>query len=330
MIAPPLPVPVMAAKAYGLSIRACRQVRGAWRLETDRGVFALKRALPEEKAAFLRAAETHLLDGGFTRFPRQVPTRTGEPECVLATGERFVLRAWLPGIHPKLDLDHPRDIRRLTKAVAEAHLASAGFRPESGPSPEPNPAQFGAHLAEIERLFDRADSGSRFTRLYRQAIPRNLEEGARACQMLREADYEGLLLETRARGGLCHGDLAPANSLIHGPEAFLLDMDRACLAPFPFDLEKLVRRALSLLGWPSRLAMDLLDGYQRHRQLTRREMRVLTALLHWPQAFWRLGHQYFAERLDRPEGFFLSRLWHVENAAQARRSFLAFCRENLW
>ena len=173
------------------------------------------------------------------------------------------------------------------------------------------------------------DSPSRFSRLYRQALPENFEEGALACRMLREADYEGLLHEVQTQGGLCHGDLAPNNSLIHGPEAYLLDMDRACVDVFPFDLAMLVRRAMAGGGWQPRLAMVLIEGYQRYRQLSRREMRVLAALLHWPQAFWWLGHQYFAEQLDRPERFFLSRLWHWEREAQARRAFLAFCRANL-
>ncbi len=202
MKAPVLPAVLLAADAYGLAIRHSRPVRRAWRLETERGIFALKQAPPPSFASLLDRAEVHLRANGFDRFPRLVLTRAGEPECMLPTGERFILRPWLPGILPCLDLEHPRDLARMARAVAEMHRASKGFFTSHCPeSYRAWPTLIKTRMREIGLFLSQTGHGGRFARLYLRAIPYALAEGETALSLAVEADYEGLALEAAILGG---------------------------------------------------------------------------------------------------------------------------------
>jgi CotS family spore coat protein len=319
------PVPAFAAKEYGLKVKAWQNAQRIWRLETDRGVFALKCAPPGPEAEFLRKAEAYLRANGFNRFPPWRPTRTGAAECLLPGGERYILRPWLAGMPPGLDAAHPAHLRATARAVAEMHLAGEGFRAVERATRDAWPMILRERLEDLSRLRGQKTRDSRFARLYQSMIPDAIKEGGDALFLLKEADYYGL---AAAGGGLCHGDLAANNMLVRGGDVHLLDFDRAEAHVFPYDLAMLLRRVLAALEWRPEPALILLAEYNRARKLPQREMRVLTAFLHWPQPFWRLGHQYFTERLDRPERYFLGRLWHWRHELAARMSFLAYCREN--
>ncbi|MGE5598233.1 MAG: phosphotransferase, partial [Bacteroidota bacterium] len=234
------------AAEYGFAIRSRRPIRHAWRLETDRGLYALKRAPPPSEAEILRGMEDHLVARGFTRLAHLVRTKSGAPECAAADGRRYVLRPWLPGARPCLDADHPRDLARAAKAVAEMHLAAAGWLDARLP---PAPAFSEAYLAEMCGFAEADGRSGRFAALYRRMLPEALREGETACRLAREADYAGALEELAAGGGFCHGDLAAENMLVHGPEAYLLDFDRARCDVYPADLGMLLRRILPAAGW---------------------------------------------------------------------------------
>lgn len=320
------------ADGYGLTVRACQQARRAWRVETDRGVYALKRALPPLEALFLHQAETHLAAHHFTRFPRLVAAISGAPEYVSATGERFMLRVWLPGSPPALDREHPLDLACMARAAAEMHVASAGFHGLSGSRSawDSWPDLLAARMEDLRRFSARKGRFGRFLRAYREAIPTAMDEGKSALALAGAAGYSGLAKEASVLGGLCHGDLGANNALVHGNAVYLIDFDRAEMNVFPSDLAMLIRRVLCAQEWEIDLAAELLQTYQRVRPLSPREIRVTAALLHWPQPVWRLGYQYLVEKLDRPEQFFLSRLWHWTSKTGKRQAFLRYCREKLW
>ena len=323
---------VRAAEVYGLHIVSCRRLRRVWRLETDRGVFALKQALPEPDDSWLFEAERHLARHGFDRFSPRISTPAGNNVCALPTGERFVLRRWLPGTFPGLDLEHPRDLSRTAEAVAGMHLAARDFYGAEGVRRAWGswPAVLDARLADLRRYALETERAGRFARQYRRIIPLALAEGEKARELTEASGYGDLADEAARRGGLCHGDLAPNNLLIHGDRAYLLDLDRAEHDVAPFDLAVLIRRAMAAQGWPPVLGGALLQAYESVRPLSAIELRVMVAFLHWPQDLWRLGHQYFTERLERSERFFLDRLWHWRNLASQRRAFLDLWRKKCW
>ncbi len=325
-----LPALEAIARAYDLCIHDCHPVRRAWRLGTNRGTFALKQAPPPPQTALIHRAGEYLTGRGFGRFPGLVLTRCGRTECSLSAGERFFLQRWVPGTPPLLDPEHPRDVRRLTRATAEMHRASMGW--EAGfprPPGQYSPETLADRLTELRgTMVSQAKGG--FARLYRSLVPAALQEGEVARSLIEEAGQAHLHAEAVAIGGLCHRDLAANNALIHGAEAYLLDWDRAGAEVFPSDLAMLVRRIVGAQEWPPALAEAVLKSYEEVRHLTTTERRVTIACLHWPQAFWRLGHQYFAEWLDRPESFFLERLRHWTSQSNARRRFLGYCRAHLW
>lgn len=314
-------------RAYGLTILNRRRLGKIWRLDAVQGVFACKPALPPGDDAFLRAIEAHLAASGFTKFPRLLPTLEGLAE-VSAAGRAYVVRPWLPGSHPHLDADHPRDLRLTMEVAAEFHRAGEGFRwPHVRPGRESSLRTLAEKTEQI-RSFGREEADP-FARLYRQGAPVALEEATAAASLLAAAG-SGVAPGATRGNGICHGDLAANNVLINGQTAYLLDLERAELDIPPVDLARLSRRVLAAQGWTPALFESLLAAYHRIRPLSAAEVRTTIALLHWPQAFWRLGHQYFVEALGRPREFFTRRLAEWRAQTGRRRAFLGYCRQYMW
>ena len=320
------------AKAYRLTILAYKPVRNIWRLETNRGVFALKKALPAPEADQLRAAEIHLASRGFTRFTRHFPAENGDPECVAGDGQRYVLYRWLPGSPPGRDPEHPEDLALAARAAAEMHLASLGFK-----SPQNLrvawgywPSELAEKTEEMRNAPDIGDREGRFARLFRRWLPAALDEAEMARCLTAQANYPAVAREAAEKGGICHGDLAVNNILIHNGQAYLLDFDRMELNVFPSDLATFLRRILTDSGWDPGLCFRILEAYQELSPFSRDEIRVLISFLHWPQTFWRLGRQYFVDKIARRESYFLSRLWRWSSQRSPRENLLKYLRERLW
>ena len=312
----PWPDPVYIGKIYGFRVNRVRRVGGVWRLETDKGAFALKKAPLPRAASFLRVAEKRLRQHGFDRFPAYVCTRQNEPECQAPSGERYVLRTWLAGEAPILDMEHKHDLERTAGCVATLH--EAGKDCPGKTAGETWQRRIPAMTDAIGLFATSGEPRGRFARLYQGHIAAALEEAETSLLMLKDAE------DTAADGflGFCHGDLAPNNALVLGEHIFLLDFDRAEINTQVYDLATLIRRVASASGWQPSIGEIILGAYQRLQPLAPAEIRLLGAFLHWPQQFWRLGHQYYVEKLARSERYFCDQLWHWSSQSAARRLFL--------
>jgi hypothetical protein len=161
---------------------------------------------------------------------------------------------------------------------------------------------YGKRLSDLE-LFLSIESSSTFAQNYRELLSYHLETGWQAIQIIKAS-----LPEKGYKATICHGDPSPRNTLcLPDGRWVLLDWDRLVRAPRWWELSQVIRRFQNQNAWKE---WPLWDSIHKHVKplLQPDETTALLGCLLFPQEFWRLGDQYFREKLNRPESWFLRRL----------------------
>ena len=78
------------------------------------------------------------------------------------------------------------------------------------------------------------------------------------------------------------------------------------------------------------VAQKALAFYHRENPLDERELALLYPFLLWPQDFWQVGLQFFAERLPWPAERFWATLSRRTADREEREGFLAWFKKEYW
>lgn len=283
-----------------------------WQVQTDKGVFALKRSLLKEKnLRFICAAEESLPRHGFTRFARLQKTATGQfyhkEEQAL-----FSLHQWISG--QKCDFDTEEHLFSAATTLSDFHLRS---REKMLRSLSPNRAncfsqaeRLHTRIQELHRFYhlSLSEPQNRFTQLYRHYYPSFTAKAITALKALLSSEYPRLAAEAAAVGSFIHYDVAARNFIIAKDGACLIDFDYCCGGLPLTDLMRLTKRSLKRGENFEKKIDAICDGYQQNRKLTAAEADVLCAMLLFPQKFWRLSHRYFYEKRERDDAFYVKKM----------------------
>lgn len=169
-----------------------------------------------------------------------------------------------------------------------------------------NPARiYSQRLIEMEDEFN--GRPSKFDQGYQRFLTNTLPNTHRACDLLNEVNPT-----LSSDWTICHGDPSGRNTfhLGDGRWAFV-DWDRAVLAPRWWELSQALRRYNERNGWRKRSLWKNLNRDIRP-SLSRQEQLALWACLLFPQSLWRLGAQYYHEKLNRPDRWFSERFEAIQ------------------
>jgi len=86
-----------------------------------------------------------------------------------------------------------------------------------------------------------------------------------------------------------------------------------------WELAHAIGRFSMVYSWKTWPIWDHLDRALPRTELTSQEKMALWASLVFPQAFWRLGYQYYREKLPRPESWYLDRLNRILRCERQRQ-----------
>lgn len=316
---------------YDIRAKRVTTVRSAWRLETDAGSLYLKRAIiSRAELPFVVGLHGYLSQVAPGLAPRILRTASGA-DWLDVDGDAYLLSDCLTG--READYLRPGDQEAVAAGLAQFHRLAGGYR-SPGPAGARRwygtwPARIAVRLRDLERYQAAAGSGKgRFDRTYlalgtdyqRQA------ERARAC--LGTAEYRLVSARAATAGEVCHHDLAHHNMLLDSGWVRFVDLDYAVADTILHDLANLAGHLLRLSGWDIAPVQAVLERYWQGRTPSLPALKVLGAMLIWPQDYWQIGRQYYDERQPWTEEEFLDLLERKCGQPQARALFLRrFWRE---
>lgn len=313
------------AAAFGLRALDRSPLRGAWLVRTPDGPVVVKESTLSIRALrFVAAAQRHVLSRGCAAVVPCLATADGHPYAVL-DGRRFVVSRWVDG--RECDFADLADLARAVAALASLHVSSAGFQPPPGCPDRVRwgtlPGLFAARVAAMS-AWAQAEGRSWFDECYRQEAPYYLEQARRADLLLGVSPYGLRSRSYAASGALCHHDCVDNNVLVTPDRVVrLVDFDY-CLCDIPHhDLANLIARDSRRFGWKIERTRVILQAYRRVSALDSGDLAVLLALLQFPQDFWQVGLQYYAERQPWPVERFEDSLRRKIRLKGQREGYLA-------
>ncbi|MGM9568386.1 MAG: CotS family spore coat protein [Clostridia bacterium] len=321
-------------QGWQMEIRDIRKVQdNVWQIQTEAGLFALKRSLLKEKnLRFICAAEESLPRHGFTRFARLQKTAEGEL-FHREDSSLFTLHQWITG--QKCDFDSAEHLFSAAASLGDFHLRS---REKTLRTLSPGRSNC---FAQAERLQGRirelhrfyhlslSEPQNRFTRLYRFYYPPFTAKAINALNALLSSEYPRLAAEAKTVGSFIHYDVAARNFIIGKDGAYLIDFDYCCGGLPLTDLMRLTKRAMKKGENFEKKIDAICNGYQQNRKLTAAEANVLCAMLLFPQKFWRLSHRYFCENRERDEDFYVKKMLLAAEELEKEDRWLAKLKDKL-
>ncbi|GIP22140.1 phosphotransferase [Paenibacillus sp. J22TS3] len=249
---------------YGLKIKDIQQVKDVYKLRTSDKVYCLKGyAFPEEEVRFITRMFTFMAEKGFTRGQKVYPT-VEQSLYMTYEGNLYTLTNWVVGQRPIFT--KRRDFRNGLRTLAKFHSMANGFPITEAPESRIRYWGLGSEISDYQQLLSQ----------YKETrhLASRCEEVADFLQQPQSLEAIRAEQETSA---FIHGDYNYPN-LIKSPRGklHLIDFDNTSLHTRMKDLSHLLHRNC---GWNGVRMLRSIDYYQRHRQLSASDARLLYALL---------------------------------------------------
>lgn len=304
-IHPPIP---LLEETYGFKINRISPMGKHLILRTEKynQSFLLK-SLTELNAKYAGEALRHLERSGLYPSPMWQKPLTGK-DALLWRSFYWVLAPWHEGsTAPAFSRNEfPKLIRLLNQVHQHGRSTVVGW-------PYDHAQYVAKRLADLERGYP-GQKQTRFSQLYHQHLSHFALQAKISSRLLSQlAPFAG-------KPTLCHGDPSPKNTLILPDRRWILiDWDLIVRAHRWWELSQAIRRFNLNYAWKHWALWDLLAKAQPKAELTSIEKQALWASLVFPQEFWRIGYQYFTEKLSRPESWYLHRLQRILHCETQRQ-----------
>jgi CotS family spore coat protein len=293
---------------YGFEVLSAKPVRAVVRIETDQGVFALKKVSHKpEKLQFMYEAQEHLWNNGFQTLPRFVKTVDGRPFVDLGE-ELLFLNNWLDG--EEMNVKSREQLIEVVEVQAKLHAASRGFNPTLDASIKTRWGgwieRYEDQLNDILVCYDRMkgqEPRNEMESVFLETVEPMLEMSRKSVELLKESPYLDVLYRERGQKGFVHGDFTYHN-FIRTPEGVMqvIDFDYCAHELRAHDFARFLRKMLRRADWNPEVAETILKTYHAIDPLYADELQVLKAVLYFPQRYWRAVERGFLSHRYSPEG----------------------------
>ncbi|NLK08503.1 MAG: CotS family spore coat protein [Firmicutes bacterium] len=302
-----------AAKQFGINPIKTTQVRRAFKVQGEEGVFAIKESRQTEAdILFIHAAKEYLYQQNMTNLDRYVLTPEGSPYADVS-GRLFVVSPWVES--READYGSLKDGTAAASCLARLHKKSCGFTSEL--SEERNlwglwPSMWQERLVRMDH-YKTIAAGQSVKNSFDRRFLRNIDEytaqGQEALKLLETTQYRGISAVYAKRGGICHHDYSERNVLFTPKGTIhLVDFDY-CISDIPVhDLVNFLRRTAKYNNYNAKATQQILETYLEENPLSKPELALFVPLWLWPQKFWEVVHQFYGENRRRPRSRYTNRL----------------------
>lgn len=313
---------------YGLKIDSIERIKNAYKILSSGKAYCLKLVKYNYgHSLFIISAMQYLQDNGFEKIPQIIKTQNGENYISLGLCYAY-LTDWI--VSRQCNFDNPLDLSRATSKLAELHKKSEGFTITSEMEPRVGwfkwVETFNTRRDEMldfkYRIKNKA-SKSEFDCIYLENIEDEQKRARISVENLINSEYFNKMSIEVTKNGFCHHDFAHHNVLIQDDGSLnVIDFDYCILDTHLHDLASLLIRKMKNGKWDLNSAYYILQAYDACYELVQSDTPIMAALMEFPQDFWQIGIQYYWEKQEWGEEFFINKLNKIIEDRDERQEFI--------
>lgn len=277
---------------YGWTPLKVERVRGTFRVETEEGIFALKKAsCPAKKLSFLHRAMEEARSQGVDAILPWIPSGKGRP-FLEEQGSAWYATRWYGEALDLQQADSEELIRQLAifHRVLEKPAAKNGeFRYRAGKELVERWKDHRAKIQEYRSILQSREFISPFEQMLNDRsdlLDKAISFAIRGMERFIESEKGVPPSYT-----LCHGRIHPSN-ILQGEQGWKwIDWDHFWVDSPVRDLALFFRQFVDPLEGGDRI-LSLLDSYEQERKLSRKEKKLLALYLAYPDGIINLLRQY--------------------------------------
>ncbi|MBU3179895.1 CotS family spore coat protein [Clostridium psychrophilum] len=313
---------------YFLRINSIKRIKNVCKIDTENGMYCLKIINYEFKHfLFIVGVIEHLQSNGFENIPEIIPTKY-KKKYISFENKYAYLTPWVEA--RQCDYDNPEDIKLCTAKLAELHKKSLNFKVT--PNMKPRIAWLKwietfktreNEILDFKRRINEKSHKTDFDNNYLNIMQGELARSDKSIDNLCKSDYIDKMKEEIKHKGFCHHDYAHHNVLMEkGGAISIIDFDYCILDTHLHDLSSLLIRRMKNGKWSIENALSIMDEYDVTNLIYKSDIEVMAAFMEFPQEYWQIGIQYYWEKKNWGEEFFLKKLEKMQEDVADKQNFI--------
>jgi len=342
-------------RQYNIKIYNTYRIRGAFILETDKGLKLFKNLeSSKNRVEFENSILEHLYNNNYPNVDLYVKNIADELITEDSQGNKYVLKNWYPG--EECNLRDEGDILSAVSNLAQLHQILRNV-PISQEQLELNGngnliEVFDKRNRELKRVrsyIREKRKKNEFELCYLNCYDAFYEQALEASRLLGASQYEELENLAKTNLSVCHGNYTYHNIIkvsqaqgSHNNQKnhYAADSLQAANLRFPMntmattnfekayvgvqimDLYHFIRKVMEKNDWDLDTGSMILDTYENTLPLSKEEEKLLYILLHYPEKFWKITNFYYNGKKSWVPQRNIQKLIGIEEQMESKNGFL--------
>lgn len=280
------------AEVYQVKLKDTDKQRAVYRVSYKDKEYCLKKVyFPLEELLFVYSAVEWLYRYG-VNVPRILST-LNHSRYVNYENMLFILTPWIDG--DKCDFDSIKHVLLTSGNLGKIHKVSQNFKPILGSSEKlgcANPHNsLNKHYNNLMTYSNLAfKHNDKFSRIFLDNIETSLLLAKTSNNISSSINLNNL------SKSLCHNDYVSKNIIVDKNDIWVIDFDKCKYDFCALDISYCLRRLLRRDGtkWNVELTITFLNEYEKHNELTIDDYKYILSYLAFPQKYWKISRDYFA------------------------------------
>lgn len=273
--------------------------KAVWYVKTDENSYALKRyTLTREKWSKIISAYYYLFRKDFNIAPL-IATNDFKP-WIISDNNFYLLTNWVKGDLP--DLTNIKDIIKITESIANLHLHSKEYTPQTREYEDTDIELKRKHGLLLEYKYHAENKkNEEFSLIYLKYFEYFFNSWEAALQKLAKSNYKELVKNLDKDPCLCLNNFTPSNfSLDANNNLWILHLDNINIDLPISDLRQFICKIMYVNGaWDKDIFSQIMESYLKIYPLTKEELKLLLIDLQVPHMFFNIATNYFLLSIDK-------------------------------
>ncbi len=291
-----------------------------------------------EKKLFIYSIQKHLHENGFKIADRIILTKDNHIHIELEE-KYYYCSIYTKGT--QINPENLNDIKSASMTLAKMHNASTGFTQKKAAelmscdkSIQDYEKYIKCDFGVLNQLLNHRTE--ELLRFKKQALKRTgifdyeyssiadeyYEIAKKAILDLNNSIYTTLCEKYKTEGSICHKDITSHNIITSNNGIYFSCFDNATIDLPLLDLYNLIKHRMKKGGWNANDAYEIINEYDKQKNITTDEIKIIKILFAFPQKLWRVVNKYYNSRKSWCEKSCILKLSEIKKEQKKIDEFL--------